>query len=77
LKTFFNFAEKQSVKKSKQLIVSCFYCLKKGHFVKFCKARKILDPKGILKWIPKNLNGSYDQYNMKGPKFFKESILVI
>jgi len=76
-KPFSTFAEKQSVKKLKQPIVSCFYCLKRGHFVKFCKARKILVSRGILRGIPKNLNGSYDQSNMKGLKFFKGSNLVI
>jgi len=77
LKPFSTFAKKQSVKKLKQLIVSCFHYLKRGHFIKFCKARKILVPKGIFKWIPKNLIDSYDQSNMKGPKFFKGSNLVI
>ena len=44
----------QSVKKSKQLVVCCFYCKKKGHSVRFCKIRKFFVPKGILKWIPKD-----------------------
>ena len=44
----------QSVKKSKQPVVCCFYCMRKGHSVRFCKIRKKFVPKGILKWVPKN-----------------------
>jgi len=76
-KLFSTFAEKQSVKNSKQPVISCFYCMKKGHSVRYCKIMKILVPRGILRWIPKNLKGSNDQSNMKGPKFFKGSNLVI
>jgi len=46
-KPFSNFPEKQSVEVSFQPVVTCFYCMKKSHFVKFCKFRKSLVPKGI------------------------------
>jgi len=48
-KLFSTFEEKQSIKKSKQPIVSCSYCSKKGHSISFCKAKKILVPRGISK----------------------------
>jgi len=31
---------KQLIVKSKQPVVTCFYCMKKGHSVRFCKIRK-------------------------------------
>jgi len=31
---------KQPIVKSKQPVVTCFYCMKKGHSVRFCKIRK-------------------------------------
>ena len=51
--------------------------MKSGHSVRFCKFLKFLVPKGIFKWIPRNINGSKDKSNMKGPKFFKGSNLMI
>jgi len=33
-KLFTTFAEKQSIKNSKQPVVSCFYCMKRGHSVR-------------------------------------------
>jgi len=51
--------------------------VQKGHFVSFGKSRKSLVLRGILKWIPKNPKSSNDQSDMKGPKFFKGSNLVI
>jgi len=48
-KPFSTFFEKQPIEKSKQPIVSCFYCMKKGHSVRFCRVRKFSIPKGILK----------------------------
>ena len=68
---FSTITEYQPIEKFKQPVVSCFYCMRKGHSVRFCKNCKFFVPKGILKWILKNLNGSYDQPNMKGYKFFK------
>jgi len=32
---------------------SCNYCMKKGHVVKNCYARKYDVPKGFMKWSPK------------------------
>jgi len=69
--------EKQSVKRSIQPVVTCFYCMKRGHSVRFCKFRKSLVPKGIFKWIPRCFDGSKDKSKTKGPKFFKGSNLVI
>jgi len=46
-KPFSNFSEKQSVKKSFQSVVTCFYCMSKGHYVRYCRFRKFLVPKGI------------------------------
>jgi len=36
-KTFSTIAEKQPIEKSKQPVVSCFFCMRKGHSVTFCK----------------------------------------
>ena len=36
-KPFSTFTQKQSVKASKQPVVCCFYCMKKGHSVRFCR----------------------------------------
>ena len=48
-KPFSTFFEKQPIEKSKQPVVSCFYCMKKGHSVRFCKIKKYFVPKGNLK----------------------------
>ena len=40
---------KQPIVKSKQPVVTCFYCMKKGHSVRFCKIRKFSVPRGYLK----------------------------
>jgi len=69
--------ENQPIKKMKQPVVTCFYSMKRGHSVRFCRIRKFLVPKGIFKWTPRNIDGSKDKSNMKGPKFFKGSNLVI
>jgi len=76
-KPFSTVPENQPIKRSKQPVLTYFYCMKKGHSVRFCKICKILVPKGILKWILRNINGSNDKSNMKGPKFFKGSNIVI
>jgi len=55
-KPFSTFFYKQSIEKSKQPVVSCFYCMKNGSFCRFCKVRKFYVPKGILKWVSKNSN---------------------
>ena len=44
---------KQPIVKSKQPVVTCFYCMKRGHYVRFYKIRKYSVPKGFMKWIPK------------------------
>ena len=43
--SFSNLTKNQSVKKLKQPVVCCVYCMKKSHFVRFCKIRKVLFPK--------------------------------
>jgi len=76
-KPFSHAPQKQSVKKSFQPVVTCFYCMKKGHSVKYCRFRKILVPKGIFTWFPRCIVGSKDKSNTEGPKFIKGSNLVI
>jgi len=41
--------EKQPIVVSKQPIVTCFYCMKNGHSVRFCKIRKFSVPRGYMK----------------------------
>jgi len=41
----------------------CFYCMKKGHSVRNCRIRKFDVPKGLVRWVPKNIT------NICGPKF--------
>ena len=36
-KSFLRKSEKQPIIKKKQPVVTCFYCMKKGHSVRFCK----------------------------------------
>jgi len=76
-KPFLNIPEKQSIKKSFQPVVTCFYCMKKGHFVRYCRFRKSLIPKGIYKWISTCIVSSKHKSNTEGPKFFKGSNLEI
>ena len=76
-KPFSNFPKKQSVKKSFQPVVTCFYCMKKGHSVRYCRFRKFLVPKGIYKWIPTCIVNTKDKSNTEAPKFFKGSNLKI
>ena len=52
-KSFSKMPEKQPIGPSKQLIVTCFYCMKRGHSVRFCKIRKFSVSRGYMKWIPK------------------------
>jgi len=68
-KPFSSVPEKQPIKRTKQPVVTCFYSMKRGHSVRFCRFRKYFFPKGIFK--------CKDISNMKGPKFFKGSNLVI
>jgi len=69
--------EKQSVKRLIQLVVTCFYCMKKSHSFRYRKFLKSLVRKGIFKWIPICFDGSKDKSNTKGPMFFKGSNFVI
>ena len=39
-KSFLRKLEKQPIVKTKQPVVTCFYCMKKGHYVRFYKIRK-------------------------------------
>jgi len=43
--------------------------MNKGHIVRFCKARRFVVPKGLLKWVPKV------PINIIGPKFIRRSNL--
>jgi len=43
--------------------ITCFYCMKRGRYVKDCKFRKFLVPKGLVRWMPKSIT------NKDGPKF--------
>ena len=47
-KSFLRKSEKQSSVKTKQPIVTCFYCMKKGHSVRLCKIRNYYVPKGFM-----------------------------
>ena len=56
---------------------TCFYCMKKGHSVRFCKIRKYCVPKGLMKWIPKGCDVSNSKEKPKGPKFVRDQILQL
>ena len=66
-----NLTKNQLVKSTKQPVVCCFYCMKKGHSVRFCKIRKVFISKGILKWVPKILKVPKVATNTHGPKFIR------
>ena len=76
LKPFSTITENQPIEKSKQLVVCCFYCMRKGHFVRFCKIHKFFVPKGILKWVPNNPKVPNNQINTRGPKFIRGPYLA-
>jgi len=69
--SFSNLTKKQSVKSTKQPVVCCFYCMKKGYSVRLCKIRKVYVPKGILKWVSKILKVPKVATNIIGPKFIR------
>jgi len=48
-KNFSKHPVKQPIVKSKQPVVTCFYCMKKDHSVRFCKIRKYYIPRGFMK----------------------------
>jgi len=55
--SFSKLSEKQSIDLSKQPVVTCFYCMKRGHSIRFCKIRKYVVPRGFMKWIPECCKG--------------------
>jgi len=76
LKPFSKVLEKQPIEKSKQSVVTCFYCMKRCHSVRFCKITKYSVPKGIMRWIPKGSEVPSDKCNAKGPTFVRGPNLV-
>jgi len=68
-KSFSKLPEKQPIVLSKQPVVTCFYCMKRGHSVRFCKIRKYFVPKGIMRWIPINSRVPSNECKSKGPTF--------
>ena len=68
---------KQLIVKSKQPVVTCFYCMKKGHSVRFCKIRKFSVPWGFMKWIPKGCEVPNEKKKSIGPTFVKGKILLL
>ena len=68
---------KQPIVKSKQLVVTCFYCMKRDHSVRFCKIRKYFVPRGFMKWIPKGCEVSNDENKSNGPTFVRGPNLVV
>ena len=75
--SFSNLTKNQLVKSTKQPVVCCLYCMKKGPSVRFCKIIKVYVPKGILKWVPKILKDPNDLTNTHGPKFVRGPILPL
>ena len=47
--SFSKVSEKLPIVKSKQPVVTCFYCMERGHSVRFCKIRKYSVPKGFMR----------------------------
>jgi len=84
-KPFSSFFEKQPVVLSKQLVVlskqlvvlskqpvqMCFYCMKKGLTIKFCRVIRFFVPKGLLKWVPKISKTFNVAINVYGPTFIR------
>jgi len=73
---FSKLPEKQPIKKSKQPVVTCFYCMKRGHSVRFCNIKKYYVPKGVMRWISKNFEVPHGKVNVKGPTFIRGPNLV-
>jgi len=76
-KSFSKLPEKQPIVKLKQPVVTCFYYMKSGHSVRFCKIRKYFVPKGIMRWIPKDYGVPNDECKSKGPTFIRGPNLVL
>jgi len=75
-KSFSRKPEKQPIVKSKQPVVTFFYCMKKGHSVRFCKIRKFSVSMGFMKWIPKGCEVPNEKKKSIGPTFVKGPNLV-
>jgi len=75
-KSFSRKPVKQPIVKSKQSVVTCFYCMKKGHSIILCKIRKFSISRGFMKWIPKGCKVSNDKSKPNGPKFVRGPNLV-
>jgi len=60
-KHFSKVPEKQPIERSKQPVVTCFYCMKRCRLVRLCKSRKYSIPKGIMRWIPKGSDALIDK----------------
>jgi len=76
LKPFSKLPEKQPIEKLKQSVVTYFYCMKRGHSIRFCNIRKYFVPKGVMRWIPKNSEVPHNKVNTKGPTFVRGPNLV-
>ena len=70
-KSFSKLPEKQSIDMSKQPVVTCFYCMKRGHSVRFCKIRKYVVPRGFMKCIPKYCEVSNNECKSIGSTFIR------
>ena len=66
-KLFLRKVVKQPIVKSKQPVVTCFYCMKKGHSVRFYKIRKFFVPRGYMKWILKECEVPSEKKNQLDP----------
>ena len=57
---------------SKQSVKICFYCMKNGYTIKFCRFMRFFVPKGLLKWVPKVPKVPVNNYGptfIMGPNF--------
>ena len=52
-----------------------FFCMERGHSVRFYNIRKYFVPKGVMRWIPKNSEVPHDKVNAKGPTGTKSCCL--
>jgi len=75
-KNFLRKLVKQLIVKSKEPVVTCFYCMKKGHSIRFRKIRNFYVPRGYMKWIPKGCEVPNEKKKQIGPTFVKEPNLV-
>ena len=75
-KPFPKVPKKQPIERSEQPVVTCFYCMKRGHSIRFCKIRKYFVPKGIMRWILKSSEDPINKAESKGPTFIRGPNLV-